>query len=220
MSGPVLARAHRDDDWIRVVERVQIRRGDLFDGQALKKCGRCEHVPVLLDHHGGLVEYLDEQPPQRSRGERPEPRVFPLASIDLTDPRRRHEHYASGRQRAVKRAHRGTHVVHQLQRLRQHDAIVRVGWQHIRVGQITHDGRARVAAMHVQDVNAGYPVGAKPACVAIVADLEYAPADRRGIPCEKTLDVVPVDWLTAIEPEIPADRSGSTQIMSSTGLVP
>ena len=54
------------------------------------------------------------------------------------------------------RRNRQGDVVNELQRLREHDAVECILGQHVRVGEVADDRRARIALMHVQHVAARY----------------------------------------------------------------
>ena len=60
--------------------------------------------------------------------------------------------------------------------------------------------------MDVQHVLLHDPIAAEPARVAVIADLEHSAADVDGMPLEKTLDVMTVDWRSAAVAEIAAER--------------
>src|SRR6185437_16574195 len=94
--------SRRDNHRIRVIERVEVARVELLDGEALKKRHRREDVSVVLDHHGTGSEPLGEQPLQGDWRERPEPGRTPFTAIDLADAGCGDEHRATRREGAMK----------------------------------------------------------------------------------------------------------------------
>src|SRR4051812_46763451 len=62
-SDHTLTRAQRHDHWIRTIQHAEIGGIDLLDGEALQKCGRGEHVAVLLDHHLVRAKHAAEKAP-------------------------------------------------------------------------------------------------------------------------------------------------------------
>ena len=100
-TSDTLARAQRNNHRIRLIDRIEIGRVELFDRKALQKCCRGEDVPVPFDHHRLGTKHLTEQGVQRRGRERPEPRLAPFAPIDLADAGCRDQHHAAGRKRAV-----------------------------------------------------------------------------------------------------------------------
>ena len=108
--------------------------------------------------------------------------------------------------------HCQTDVVNQLQRLREDDAIEGAFGKNRRVGEVSHNRRARIAGAHVQDVDTCDARRAEAAGVFVTADFEDPPNDFRCVALQEPLDVIPVDRRPSVEPIITADRYGAVEV--------
>jgi len=74
------------------------------------------------------------------------------------------------------------------------------------------DPRAGVAGDDVQDFAPGRRIAAEAPCIAVIANLERASTDPRGVPLQEILDVKAIDRGAAIKAEIAADRRGRGEV--------
>src|SRR3954451_17161216 len=88
------------------------------------------------------VEDITQKTSQRLWCECPIPSLLPLVAINLADAGHGEEQHTAWAQGRVELCDRRAHVVNQVERLRKHDAIEGVAWQHVWHGEITNDRSA------------------------------------------------------------------------------
>jgi hypothetical protein len=101
-------------------------------------------------------------------------------------------------------------VVDELKRLRQDEAIERIGWKAVEARKIGHDGRTCITGVNVDDV-ASLDSRAESFCVPVVPDFKHSSGDIAGILAQELLDVKPIDRQSAIEPPNGAEWRGAAQ---------
>src|SRR3990172_3851359 len=73
-------------------------------------------------------------------------------------------------------------------------------------GKVGHKGRLRIALRDVEDVALDNPLAPEAERIAVIADLQYTPANVGGVFCQKALDIVAVDREPPVEAPFPAHR--------------
>src|SRR5262245_2975349 len=117
----------------------------------------------------------------------------PVVLVNLRDTGDCCEQDASRLENPIKRSKRCTHVVDQLQRLREDDAVEHTGRDVIGVRQVGNDRRVRVIRVDMEDVVGSDLFTAESFGIDVLADLEYMPSHVLRPSVEKVLDVVTID---------------------------
>src|SRR5262245_49851724 len=120
-------------------------------------------------------------------------RETPVILVDLCDTGDCCEQYPSRLENPIKRSKRCTHVVDQLQRLREDDAVEDGGGDVTGVRQVGNDRRVRVIRVDMEDVVGADLFAAESLGIDILADLEHMPSHVLRPAGEKVLNVVAID---------------------------
>ena len=145
-------------------------------------------------------------------GQRPIPRVLPPTPFKLADTWNSRQQDSARLEGAIERPHSGFHVIDQMERLRQNDAVKDIGRDVFRRTQIAYECRLRVSFLHVQDVAARDAVTAEPLGVAVVADLQDPAADIGFAAREEPLNIKTVYRCPAIKAEFAAKGRQAAEI--------
>ena len=172
----------------------------------------CHHVA-----EGDHLERVDredvgKQLSRRCFGEAP---VVAIEALFVIDPYhagcRSQQHAARLEDASALAKHRG-HVVDQMERLGEDDAVVRPARNRIGATQVGDHGGEAVARIDIDDVAGCDGVAAKPARVNRIPYFENAAANVRTMRLEKRLDVVSIDRRSAIAPPLVAERPKPPEI--------
>src|SRR5262249_4320635 len=106
----------------------------------------------------------------------------------------------------------GLHVVDDVQRLDEDEAIVPVRGDPIRSAEVGHDGGPLVGGIDVEDIHYGDGVTPEDLRVSRVLHLQHAAADVLPAGVEEGLDVVTVDRPAAIQTPYRADGLEATEV--------
>src|SRR6266487_3913548 len=101
----------------------------------------CEGVAIAGDLDPIGAEALSEEPLAATGRQAPEFTPVVLGAVEPTDDGNGGETHASTAKRSVNALHRGLQVVDELQRLREHEAVVPLERKPLRLGQVRYERR-------------------------------------------------------------------------------
>lgn len=96
--------------------------------------------------------------------------------------------------------------------LRQDNAIKLIIVDVRSMTEIRDDRRKWVAIVYVQNIPLGYTVRAERTRIGIVSNFKHSTPNIELILTQKPLNVISIDWLSAVKAEVTAQRSGSTKM--------
>src|SRR5262249_5924109 len=105
-----------------------------------------------------------------------------------------------------------THIVDEVQRLRDHKTVEGTFRQETGLRQVADNGCLWRIRRNVKDILTGYPLTAETPAIGRVADFQCAAPNIGAMSAEELFHVVTIDRHAAIETENRADRLGSTEI--------
>jgi hypothetical protein len=150
-------------------------------------------------------------------GQRPVSRVLPQTPFKLADTWNSRQQDSARLEDAIERPHSGFHVIDQMERLHQNDAVKDVRRGVFRRSQIAYECRLRVSFLHVQDVAVRDAVTAEPLRVAVVADLQDPTADIGFAAGEEPLNIKTVYRCPAVKAKFAAEGHEAAEIAEPYG---
>lgn len=154
-----------------------------------------------------------KQTSSRSRGEAPvvSPAIH-IVSTDLADAGDRDEYDSARFQDAVHRLHGRRKVENTLKGLCENDTVERLGFDVVRVRQITDDGDRLAILCNMKHVYLAYSVTAIKTRVHIGTNLQYVSVNVSRPTAEERFYVVAIEGTSAFETECGADRLHPSEI--------
>ena len=191
---------------------IEIGRCQFFCGQSVEKRCTCHDVAVRRDLEGVDRERLGEQLSRRRFSQAPEVAVEAGFVVHSDHAGNRRQHDTAGAEDAGALGNDGRHVVDEVQRLRENDAVVGSRSDRVRMAEIGDDRRRAVGRIDVDDITRRDRVPAVLFRVHPVSDLEDSSSNVSPVSIQKALDVITVDGLPPIPAPVVAEWLGSPEI--------